>query len=153
MEVHAVKTWFDKKHGVVLVDDDVQNVVRDIKALSDRLHVYFNPQTEGFDIVESCLDGTDRLVFSAAELDQRIIHRLHGADHWHGQDIPEHVLGDDEDYVAKIDDHNEQVQAELDEKFRNQIYDVGERLAWALDWAKDHHSVGGSIRVPRDLPK
>jgi hypothetical protein len=29
--------------------------------------------------------------------------------------------------------------------------DVSERLAWALDNTQDHHSVGGSILVPRGI--
>ncbi len=151
MEVHAVRTWVDNRHGVVAVEDDVQNVVRDIKAISERLHVYFNPQTGGFDIVETCLDRTDRLVFSVQELDQRVVHRLRSADHWHGNEVPTHVLGDDEDVLARIDADNEALERARDELAREKIRDAGERLAWALDNTRDQHSVGGQIRVPKDI--
>lgn len=151
VKVHGIPTWFDRHEGAVVVDDDVQNVVRGIKEISDRLSVFYNPQSGGFDIVESCLDGTDRLVFSVSELDQRVIHRLRHADHWYGEDQPNRILDDSEDFVARIDEYNDKRQADLDEQGMDKIRDAGERLVWALDWAHDHHSVGGSIRVPKDL--
>lgn len=151
MEVHSVRTWLDSRQGVVVVEDDVQSVVRGVKEISDRLHVYFNPQSEGFDIVESCLDGTDRLVFSVPELDARVLHRLRGADHWHGNEVPTHVLGDDEDFIARADEQEAQAEAEQKEKTADKTREAGLRLAWALDAVRDHHSVGGSIRVPKDL--
>jgi hypothetical protein len=136
---------------VVVVDDDVQNIVRDIRALSERLHVYYNPQSGGFDIVEHCLDGTERLVFSVDELDQRVVHRLHLADHWRGQETPDHVIGEDEDIIARIDAENEALERASREQARDKIRDAGERLAWALDAVRDHHSVGGHIRVSKDI--
>jgi hypothetical protein len=151
VEVHSIRTWFDRHEGVVVVDDDVQNVVRGIKEISDRLHVYANPQSGGFDIVEHCLDGAERLVFSVSELDHRVIHRLHQTDHWYGQELPNHVLGDSEDFVARMDEYNDELQEAIDEKGRDKLRDAGLRLAWALDAVGDHHSVGGSIRVPKDL--
>jgi len=149
VEVHSVRSWYDQHHGVVVVEDDVQNVVRDIKAISPRIHVYSNPQTSGFDLVESCLDGTDRLVFSVQQLDQRVVDRLRSADHWHGQDVPNHVLGEDEDVTARVDAHNREMEELQKEKFRDQLYDAGERLAWALDIGGP--SVRSSILVPKDI--
>lgn len=151
MEVHGVSSWVDRRNGVVVVEDDVQNVVRGVKEISDRLHVYYNPQTEGFDVVESCLDGTDRLVFSASQLDNRVLDRLRQADHWHGEDTPRNILGEGEDFVAQVDAHNARLEELQREAFHDQMGEVTERLAWALDNTKDHHSVGGSIRVPRSI--
>ena len=111
MQVRGIPSWFDQHEGVVVVEDDVQSVVRAIREYSDRLMVFYNPQSSGFDIVERCLDGTDRLVFSVGELDMRVLDRLHQADHWHGQDVPNHVLGEGEDFVAKVDAWNEEHQA------------------------------------------
>jgi hypothetical protein len=149
MQIHGIKSWFDRHEGVVVVEDDVQNVVRGIRELSDRLHVFYNPQTEGFDIVEKCLDSTDRLVFSVPELDMRVLDRLRRADHWHGQEVPSHVLGESEDFVAEVDAWNEKHQADKDAEGFERIREAGERLAWALDNTSDQHSVGGQILVPR----
>lgn len=151
MELYAIRTWFDAKDGVVLVEDDVQNVIRDIKAVSPRLHVFYNEQSGEFDVVEHCLDGAQRWVLSTPALDARILHRLHGADHWHGQDVPNHVLGDGEDVAAQVDAHNAQREAALDEDFRGRLIEPTERLMWALDNVKDRSSKGGSIRVPRSI--
>jgi len=151
MEVHAVKTWFDRRQGVVIVEDDVQNVVRDLKAVDDRIVVYHNPQTGHFDIIERCLDHTERLVFSVAQLDQRAVDRLRGADHWHGRSDNAHVLGDDEDFVAQVDAHNEEMEALRSAAAADQIAYAGEALAWALDICSDRSSVGGSILVPKSI--
>jgi hypothetical protein len=115
------------------VQDDVLDVVRRIKAISPRLVVYYNEQTDGFDIVESCLDGADRLVFSVGALDQRVIDRLLRADHWGGNDVPTHVRPDSEDFVVEIDRDNEALEASLTREKLDRISEAGERLAWALD--------------------
>jgi len=151
MQVHGIYSWVDQAVGVVVVEDDVQSIVRGIREISDRLKVYYNPQSSGFDIVEHCLDGSDRLVFSVGELDGRVLDRLRQADHWHGQEVPNHVLGEGEDFVAKVDAWNEQHQAEMDLEGYGRIREAGERLAWALDNTSDQHSVGGQILVPRSL--
>lgn len=135
---------------MVRVDDDVQNVIRDIRELTDRVDVYWNEQTQQFDLVEHCGD-TDRLVFSVAELDQRVVSRLREADHWHGRDVPLHVLGDGEDFVAKIDASNDALEAGLRKEALDQVADAGERIAWALDITRDQNSKGGQILVPRDI--
>jgi len=151
MELHAVKTWVDRREGVVEVDDDVLGVVADLKQISDRLHVYWNDQSEWFDIVESCLDGTDRLVTTVPALDARVVEKIKAADHWHGNDRPRVILGDDEDFVAQVDSHNEEMERLRSEATADQIGDAGERLAWALDICKDQSSAGGSISVPRGV--
>lgn len=146
MELHAVKSWYDLKRGrVIEVHDDVLNVVRDLRDISSRLHVFHNEQTDGFDVVESCLDGTDRLVCSAAVLDQRLVNRVREADHWHGRDRPEHIRNDNEDFAAQIDRDNEALEAEKNEAFRDKIRAVGEELHWALDIGPGQNSAGGKI--------
>jgi len=149
-EVMGLPTYFDKGR-MVHVEDDVQNVIRDMRAISDRLYCWFDESSSEFHICERCLDGTDRLVFSARELDQRVIHRLRQADHWHGHDSPRNVLGDSDDVVARIDKENAKLEEEIRERGRDQIRDAGERLVWALDLVHDRPSVGGSISVPKDI--
>lgn len=151
MEIHAVKVWADRRQGMVVVEDDVQNVVRDIKAIDDRLVIYWNAQGEEFDIVERCLDGVERFVFSAKTLDQRVVHRLRNADHWHGRTDANWVLGDDEDILAQVDAHNEAMEENLNQQLRDQIAYAGEAIAWAMDLCADRSSVGGSILVPKDI--
>lgn len=151
MEVHNISTWFDNQAGVVVVEDDVQNVVRGIREISDRLRVFYNPQSGGFDLVESCLDGTDRLVFSVPQLDMSVLDRLHDADHWYGQDTPNHILEDDRDFVAHIDKYNEELERAAWEVSRDKLGDVADRMVRTLDNASDRPSVGGSIRVPRSI--
>lgn len=148
MELRAVKSWLEKGKMYEL-DDDVLGVVSQIKQISDRLHVFFNDQSGEFDIVESCLDGTDRLVFSVEELDGRVPLRLMVADQWRGTENPANVLSDTEDFLTKMDQENEAHERAMQEPLRDRIHDAGERIAWSLDICRDHHSVGGSISVPK----
>lgn len=146
MEVRGVKTWFDKG-TVVELDDDVQNIVQQIKAISDRLHVFWNHQSQQFDIVESCLDNTDRLVFSVPELDGRVVGRLIGADHWGGSDVPSIILPDHLDFASVIDRENAALEATKNEAAADRVHDAGERLHWALDLGPGQNSAGGKISM------
>ena len=145
MEIHAVSTWIDQHHGVVRVEDDVANVVRDIHAISSRIHVFFNEQTGNFDLVESCLDNTERLIFSVEHLDARVVNRLHLADQWQGREDPAHPLDEDEDFLSAMDSSEEAEKASVKEEKMERVRDAGERLAWALE--QDRRGVGASISV------
>jgi hypothetical protein len=152
VELHGVNTWFDSHHGVVEMDGDVLGVVQRIKEIGQgRLHVFYNEQSDEFDLVESCLDGTDRLVFSVESLDQRVIDRLQRADHW-GADTPEHrdeFRPDHSDFVAEIDESNEVYWRDKEEASREKLLDAGEQLAYALE--EDGKGIGASISVNRDV--
>lgn len=149
MEVHAVKTWYDQHLGVVEVEDDVVNVVRDIREISPRIRVFYNEQRGNYDIVESCQDGTDRLIFSVDSLDARVPLRLRQVDQWRGREDPEHLLPEEEDFLAKMDAAYDRMDAERQEENRDQINEVGEQLAWAGE--QDRRGVGAQILVPRSI--
>lgn len=154
MELHAISTWYDKKAGVVRMDDDVQGVIRRIKEVNPRLHVYFNEQADRkglppFDVVEHCLDGEERLVFSERELTMKTVDRLLRADQWRGREDPEHMLGEDEDFLTQVDSFNDKQEQENRERDRDRVREVGERLAWALE--EDGRGVHASILVKKDL--
>ena len=149
MELHAVRSWYDKQTGLVEVSDDVLNVVRDIREIDPRIRVYWNEQGGEFDLVETCLDGTDRLIFSVDSLDARVVDRLRRADHWHGRKDPAHLLGEDDDFLSRIDADEAAETAERRERNLDRVRDAGERLAWAGE--QDRRGVGAQIQVPKDL--
>lgn len=153
MEVPGIATWFDRRYGVIAVEDDVQNVVREIKQISDgRITVYFNPQSEEFDLVERCLDGTDRLVFSVVELDKRIPERLRRADHWGGNTTPErYITPDDQDAFKQQEDDNDELARSMDKKSLDKAMEASERIAHYLDIAGVGYK--GSIHVKKDVPR
>lgn len=140
MEIRAIKTWVDTHHGVVSITDDVLSIVQRMREIDPRLKVYYNEQRGEYNIVEACLDGTDRLVFTVEDLDARVISRLLECDQWNPNNP---------DVLDKIDKHNEGVEAEIDRVNRDKIGEVGERLAWALE--EDGRGVHASILVPRGL--
>lgn len=155
MEIHGVQTWYDSHHGVVSVEDDVLNVVREVREIAGgRIHVFYNERAQQlgrpcYDLVESCLDGTDRLVFSVHQLDQRVVNRLRSADQWRGRDDPEHVLPEEADFLTEMDDQNEEWFAGKEADSRQRLYDAGERLAWAM--GEDKRGVQAQILVPKDV--
>jgi hypothetical protein len=151
MKISAVKTWYDQRHGVINLDGDVLGIVQRVKEIDPRLSIYYNEQTDGYDLVESCLDGTDRLVFSVDELDQRLVDRLLKAAHWVG-DTPDHrdeFRPDDKDFASEMDKANEALLAAKDEESMEKVREAGERLAWALE--EDGQGVRASILVPKDV--
>jgi hypothetical protein len=153
MEIYPIRTWFDSHHGVVAIDDDVLGVVKQVKAVSDgRLHIYYNPQKGHYDIVERCLDGTERFVFSVDKLDARVIDRLHLADQW-GAETPDRGMKkpEGEDFLDELDKLNDEADEAKTQAARDKLGDVGERLAWSLDIVRDRPSVGGSISVPKEV--
>jgi hypothetical protein len=145
MEIHAVPNYLDRQHGAVEVTDDVANVVRDIHAISPRIHVFWNEQTDEFDLVEHCLDETHRLIFSVQSLDARVVNRLRIADQWHGREDPSHPLEEDGDFLSKIDEDDGREEAERNEEHLDRIREAGERLAWAGEM--DRRGVGAQIRI------
>jgi len=153
MEIHALKTWVDKRRGVIELDGDVLGIVEQVRALGDgRLKVYYNDQRDHFDIVELCLDRSERLVFSTPSLDQRVVERLHQADQW-GGDTPDRGMARPEgnDFLDEVDAANDALEALKDEQARDKLHSAGERLAWSLDLVSNRPSVGGSISVSKDV--
>lgn len=151
MEVHAVKTWYDQRRGVVEVEDDVASIVREIREIDPRIHVFWNEQTQRFDLVESCLDSTDRLIFSVDELDGRVPQRLRMGNSWLG-DTPEHgLVPDSEDFLTRMEAEQEAEQRSITEKFMDRVRDAGERLAWAMGDGKFGPGYKQSIRVTKDI--
>ena len=144
-ELRTISTWFEKGQ-MHSVSDDVLGIVRQIKALSPRVHVFWNEQGEEFDLVEESLDGSRQtLIFSVKELDARVLERLFVADQWRGRDDPDHIVPEDEDFLTEMDRANDELDAVQQERFRDQIRDSGERLAWALQ--EDRRGVKASILV------
>jgi hypothetical protein len=148
MELHAVKTWYDQRVGVVSVEDDVLSIVRQVREIDPRIHIYYNEQTGKYDLVEHCLDGVERLIFSVSELDPRVLSRLREGDSWLDGN-PDHVVPDEDDFLTKVEQDQEQLQAGIEAQSLEKVSEAGERLAWALDIAGA--SYGSSISVPKEI--
>jgi len=127
----------------------VLDIVRQLQAIDPRIHVFYNGQADEFDLVEDCLDGVQRLIFSCKELDARVVRRILEADHWRGRRDPEHVVPEEEDFLTAIDKDNEALQDAIDEKHRDQLRYWGEELAWSME--EGHRGTKSHIRVERDV--
>lgn len=136
MQVRGVKSWIERGQ-MHLVEDDVLGVIQQIKALDDRLSVYYNDWKGGFDIVESVKerDGstTDKLVFHVEELDQRVVGRLLRADHWQGQNTPTNVLPDDQDFLSAVEEDERRIDEEKAETQREVTRELVARWGNAME--------------------
>jgi hypothetical protein len=136
--------------GMTEVEDDVLNIVRRVHSISPRLTVYWNDYIDKFTITETSLDGsTERLVFHVTHLDERALVKLQAADHWNGREDPEHVLADDQDFVAALDAAQAVVDKEKDEAFREKQQELKEPFVAYSEL--DGRGIRAQILVPRSL--
>lgn len=125
----------------VAVDDDVQNVARDLRELRSTLVLEFDPVEEFYIVLDrvTLADGSteDRLVTTATECDQRLVSRVR------------YISGDGYDYAAELDRVEAQAERDRAHEFREQVGDPAERLAHAL--CKDLGLTGSRAVVPRGV--
>lgn len=104
----------------VVIEDDVMDVVRQIKEISLALSVHWNDDGEYFQIKERCADGKDRLVLTTQELDQRLLAHLRkiGSPGWNAG--------------REMERHEDAREKALDHAFHEKVGPIGERAAWAV---------------------
>jgi hypothetical protein len=145
---HSLKYLQHNGH-LEIVADDVLNIVRRIHELSPRIAVYWNDYIDKFTLTETTLDGsTERLIFHVEELDERVLHRLLRYDMWHGREDPEHVVPDEEDFLAKIEKDQAVVDDQKDEDFREKRADLKERFTAYAE--ADGRGIRASVLIPKD---
>lgn len=148
-ELKGLPFYLDRGQ-MVEVSEDVLGIVQQVREISPRIRIYYNEQTDGFDLTEVSVDGSrESLIFSVGELDARVISRLRLADQWRGREDPAHTLPEGEDFLSKIDADDEAEKQEAKEKDKERVYEVGERLAWAM--GEDLRGVHAQILVPRSV--
>src|SRR5438128_1166205 len=83
----------------VLIENDVLDIVKQLKEISKDLYVRWNERGEYFVIYEMCKDGTERLVTTCMELDQRLVDHMRkiGSEGWNRNLIKEMERAEDED--------------------------------------------------------
>jgi len=148
MELHSLPAYIERGQ-LVEVDSHVTGVIEDIRAISPRIHIFWNEQGQEFDLVEYCLNDEQRLIFSVKELDARVVDRLRLADQWRGREDSTHVLPEEEDFLTQMDADNEALEATINDKQLDKLRDAGERLAWAGE--QDRRGVHAQISVPRAI--
>jgi len=124
MELRALKTFYDQRHGIVEVEDDVLSVVRQVRQVyGAKITIHVDPDTCWYYFVEHCEDGTDRLVFTTPDLDARSLSRL--------------FMGDSQSRVYEDPYHfaefeQDRLQQERENIDRMRVAEAGERLHYAL---------------------
>jgi hypothetical protein len=97
--LHAIKSFYDRRAGLVTLDDDVLSIVRQVRELyGGRVFVLLDDNTGAFHFVESSDDGSEKLIFTTDVLDARCLSRLQQADsQWWGHEDPYLALEQEQD--------------------------------------------------------
>jgi hypothetical protein len=105
----------------VLIEEDVFDVARQLKAIDHSLRLRWSESGEHF-VVYQLLESEDveKLVLTAKELSPGIVERVRQITH------PSY------DYVGEIDRMDKQAEKDKDDRFKEQTGEVGERLAHAV---------------------
>lgn len=143
MELQALKLFYDNRHGIVELEDDVLSIVRQVREIyGDRIRICLEPTTGQYVFSENCDDGTERLIFSTSELDARAITRLLEADS---------QSRGYQDAYDKMEREQDEHRAAVDEAYREKIRAGGEEIAHALkkDGAMPRFPL--SVSVPKGL--
>jgi hypothetical protein len=121
------------------VDDDVGNIARRIKEIDNSLSLQFNERGEFFVVVQTVDTPTgpeEKLVLTAQELDERVLHRV------------KHITHQSYDYVAEMDQMDAQAKRDEDHAFHEKTGEAGEVAAHAL--RKDLGATNKAF-VPKDV--
>jgi len=125
MEMLPMKAWYNHEHGVIELEDDVLSIVRQVRELyGRRITIELLPgNSEPYAFVEHSEDGVDRLIFTVEELDPRALERLLRSD--------SHSRAYVDPYEAQEAEHD-RLQEAKDEHSREQLAEVAEEMAYAL---------------------
>jgi len=138
MELHAIRTWYDHREGMVTLEDDVLSIVRQVRELyGTKITIELDTNWGCYHFVEHCDDHTDRLIFTTPELDGRALDRLLRSDS-HGR-----MYQDPYDAAERAQDES---NAAVDRANSERIMQVGEQLAHAL------RQDGRAPRLPLPVP-
>lgn len=104
----------------VLIEDDVLDVAQQLKAIDESLSLHWNEQGSYFVVIHTDEKGTENLVLTARELDNRVIDRVR------------QIGSANYDFLAEVDRLDKQAERDADHRFSERTGEIGERLAHAV---------------------
>lgn len=124
---------------MVIIEHDVSNVARDIKAIHPDLFLRYNEQGEYFAVLQDMGPlHRPHVVTTSQTCDQRLVTKVRK------------ITSPDYDYGAEIDKHHDKVDREHEATFKEHVGEVSERLAWAI--REDiRRSRPGPVYIPPDI--
>jgi hypothetical protein len=141
--IPALKRFYTNRTGFVELEDDVLGVVSRIREISDgRITVELDDDTGVYHLVEHCEDTTDRLVFSTAQLDGRVVERLLLAD--------SQRRGHQDPYDA-AEREQDAIWAQQEYEGLEKVKEVGEELVYHLRRAGRAPYMPVPVAIPKDV--
>jgi hypothetical protein len=143
MELLALRTFYDERHGLVELTDDMYSIVRQVRELyGGRVTVHRDDTHGHYYFVEHSEDSTERLIFITDHLDNRDLERLMKADST-GRNYTDPYL--------EAEKAQDQEQKDEDDKKMERLMEAGEGLAWAMGDGKFGPGYKQSIHIKRDI--
>ena len=143
MELHAVKMFYDRREGLVELEDDVLSIVSQVReAFGDKVKICLEPTTGHYVFSENSADGTERLIFTTEVLDGRCLTRLIAAD--------SNARGYKDAYEL-MEKEQDDYRAARDEEKLDRIREAAEGLAWALGDGKHGPGYHQGIHIKKDI--
>jgi hypothetical protein len=105
---------------LVFVEDDVCNIAQNLRDIDPSLRLAYNTKGEYFVVYQVLEDGSEHLVTTAQELDGRLVQRV------------ARVCSPSYDTGSELDLLHDQATQAQDERFSQQVGEIGERLAHAV---------------------
>lgn len=115
---------------MLVIEDDVQGIARELAELDDSLHLHYSPEEDVF-VVSQHIPGADGSVTEhfvcamRAPIDKRLVHRVR------------QVTSDSYDINAELDKTDAEIERQRNHDHRENVGPVAERLLHAM--RKDLH--------------
>lgn len=102
-----------------IIDGDVLNIAKQIKAIDPSLHLWWIEKGGYFAVIE-LKDHKQRLVTTALELDERLLRKI------------EKIAHPSYDFAGELEKKDKRAEKNKAHRFREQTGEIGERAAHAL---------------------
>lgn len=143
VRLHAIKSFYDNRLGLVTLEDDVLGIVAQVKDhYEDRVQIQLDPVSGWYHFVE--IDGPEtKLIFTVESLEaEDVMDRLMRSD--------SHSRVYEDPYLA-AEREQDRLKAENDERAMEKVRDSGERLAHALKQDGAMPRLPLTVALPRGI--
>lgn len=128
---------------LLIIENDVNNVAKDIQAIHPDLFLRFNMQGQYFVVLQNMGEGhRPHVVTTAQECDQRLVRKVQAI-------VSGHVNGT-YDYGSEIERHHDERDRVHSAQFAEKMGEVSEQLSWAIK-EDIRKSRPGPVYVPPDI--
>lgn len=140
--LHAIRSFYDNRLGLVTLDDDVLGIVSQVREMYDgRIWIELDEGTGAYHFIAKEENG-ESLIFTTDELDARALERLQRSD--------SHQRGFVDTY-AEAEREQDAAQKAIDDRHSEEFMEIGEELAYTMRRAGKAPRFPVPVSIPRDV--